>query len=248
MLEIIGNRKDVIFCEGESGKLDSTVYQLVYPNHHIIPRGGGDKVIEATKAFRANASLHHLTAHGIIDSDYKEPAEIAALSGHNVHTISVAEVENLFCIEPVLRIIAEHLELDANSKVNEVIDFLIASLKSEFDLQVSSKAEKIIEYQLGAFSKESNSKQGLQDGLNTTVGRIDIPVTYEETRLAFQTAIDERNLEQLLLIYNRKTLLNRLSGIFGLANGEYGKLLVRLLKGSRQTEIIEALKQYLPEI
>ena len=140
------------------------------------------------------------------------------------------------------------MELDANSKVNEVIDFLIASLKSEFDLQVSSKAEKIIEYQLGAFSKESNSKQGLQDGLNTTVGRIDIPVTYEETRLAFQTAIDERNLEQLLLIYNRKTLLNRLSGIFGLANGEYGKLLVRLLKGSRQTEIIEALKQYLPEI
>ena len=67
MLEIIGNRKDVIFCEGESGKLDSTVYQLVYPNHHIIPRGGGDKVIEATKAFRANASLHHLTAHGIVD-------------------------------------------------------------------------------------------------------------------------------------------------------------------------------------
>jgi energy-coupling factor transporter ATP-binding protein EcfA2 len=248
MLEIIGNRKDIIFCEGENGKLDSTVYQLVYPNHHIIPRGGGDKVIEATKAFRANTTLHHLTAHGIIDSDYKEAAEITALSGHNIHTISVAEIENLFCIEPVLRILAEHLELDPNAKVNEVIDFLITSLTAEFDVQVSSKAEKIIEYKLGAFSKESNSELGIQDGLNTTIGRIDIPVTYEETRVAFQTAIDSRDLGQLLLIYNRKSLPNRISGIFGLASGEYGKLLIRLLKGSKQIEIITALKQFLPEI
>ncbi|MBL0119921.1 MAG: DUF4435 domain-containing protein [Saprospiraceae bacterium] len=118
------------------------MYQLIYPNHHIIPRGGGDKVVEATKAFRANTALHHLTAHGIIDSDYKEPAEIAALLGHNIHTISVAEIENLFCIEPVLRIISEHLEMDANDKVNEVIDFLIASLVAEFSVQISSKAEK----------------------------------------------------------------------------------------------------------
>ena len=248
MLEIIGNRKDIIFCEGENGKLDSTIYQLVYPNHHIIPRGGGDKVIEATKAFRANATLHHLTAHGIIDSDYKEAAEVSALSSHNIHTISVAEIENLFCIEPVLQIIAEHLEFNANTKVNEVIDFLIISLTSEFDVQVSSKAEKIIEYKLGAFSKESNSEQGLKDGLNTTIGRIDIPATYEETRVAFQKAIDSRDLNQLLLIYNRKSLPDRISGIFGLVNGEYGKLLVRLLKGDKQAEIITSLKQFLPGI
>jgi hypothetical protein len=55
-------------------------------------------------------------------------------------------------------------------------------------------------------------------------------------------------LKQLLLIYNRKSLPNRISSIFGLANGEYGKLLVRLLKGSRQNEIILALKEYLPEL
>ena len=248
MLEIIGNRKNIIFCEGENGKLDSTIYQLVYPNFHIIPRGGGDKVIEATKAFRANGALHHLTAYGIIDSDYKETVEITSLLGHNIHTISVAEIESLFCIEPILRIISEHLELDADIKVNEVIDYLIESLTAEFELQVSSKAEKIIEYQLGAFSKASNTEQGIIDGLNTTMGRIDIPATYETSRVLYQSVIDARNLEQLLLIYNRKSLPNRISSIFGLANGEYGKLLVRLLKGSRQNEIILALKEYLPEL
>lgn len=248
MLEIIGNRKNVVFCEGESGKLDSTIYQLVYPDYHIIPRGSGSKVVEATKAFRANTSLHHLISFGIIDSDYKEEEEITALRNHNVYTISVAEIENLFCIEPILRIISEHLELDANNKVNEVIDFLIDALTSELGMQISSKAEKIIGYKLGAYSKEADTEQGLVDALNTTLERIDIPLIYENSRILYQSAIDNRDLGQLLLIYNRKSLPDRISGIFGLANGEYRKLLVRLLKGTRQSEIVTALKEYLPEL
>ncbi|SHG11673.1 AAA domain-containing protein, putative AbiEii toxin, Type IV TA system [Flavobacterium fluvii] len=248
MLEIIGNRKNVIFCEGEMGKLDSTIYQLVYPNFHIISRGGGSKVIEATKAFRENTELHHLTAFGIIDSDYKEQEEITILRKHGIFTISVAEVENLFCIEPLIRIISNHLHLDADIKVNEVINFLIDALSTEFNTQVSSKAEKIIEYKLGAFSKESNSEQGLVDGFNTTIGRINIPLAYETARVQYQSAIDNRDIEQLLLLYNRKSLPNRISSIFGLTNGEYGKLLVRLLKGNQQNEIITALKNYLPKL
>jgi len=126
--------------------------------------------------------------------------------------------------------------------------FLINALNFEFDIQVSSKAEKIIEYKLGAYSKEANPEQGLVNGLATTLGRIDIPRIYEESRILYQTAIDNRNLEQLLLIYNRKSLPNRISGIFGLAKGEYGRLLVRLLKRTHQTEIVTALKAYLPNL
>jgi hypothetical protein len=248
ILEIIGSRKNVIFCEGENGKLDSTIYQLIYPNFHIIPRGGCDKVIEAIKGFTANTSLHHLSAYGIIDSDYKEDEEIESLRNQNIHTISVAEIENLFCIEPILRILAQHLELNVDEKINEVINFLIEALTSEFDTQVSSKAEKIIEYKLGAFSKESNSEQGLIDALNTTLSRINIPDIYEQSSALYQAAIDDRNLDKLLLIYNRKSLPDRLSGIFGLARGGYSKLLVRLLKGTKQEEIISALQEYLPEL
>lgn len=66
IIEIVGNRKNVIFVEGESGSLDSSVYQIVYPEYHIIPRSSCQKVIESTKAFRANERLHHLNAFGII--------------------------------------------------------------------------------------------------------------------------------------------------------------------------------------
>ena len=248
ILEIIGNRKNVIFTEGENGSLDTTIYQLVYPEYHIIPRGGGDKVIESTKALRENPSIHHLNAFGLIDSDYKEEAEKEALLAHGIHTIPVAEIESLFCTEQILRIISEHLELDPEQKINEVIDYLIQALEAEFEVQVSSKVEKIIEYKLGAYSKEGNNQQGVENGLQTTLGRIDIPALYAKISSIYREAIDQRNLKKLLLIYNRKSLPDRISQIFGLGNGQYGKLLVRLLKASRKEDLITALKQNLPNL
>jgi hypothetical protein len=248
ILEILGNRKNIIFSEGENGSLDTTVYQLVYPDFHIIPRGSGQKVIEATKALRANERIHHLNAFGLIDSDYKEEEEKAVLLGHGIHTISVAEIENLFCIEPVIRIMAQQLELNPDEKLEEVIEFLVQSLNAEFDVQVSSKCEKIIEYKLGAYSKEGHNQQGLIDGLATTNARINVADIYASTDAKYREAIDERDINKLLLIYNRKSLPDRISGIFGLGNGQYGKLLIRLLKGARKEELVLALKQNLPEI
>ncbi|PSL33268.1 DUF4435 domain-containing protein [Chitinophaga ginsengisoli] len=248
LLEIIGNRKNVIFCEGDKGSLDTSVYELVYPNFHIIPRGNGEKVVEATKALRNNQNLHHLNAFGITDSDYKEEEEKAALLANGIHTLSVAEIESLFCIEPILRIIAEHLELNPDEIVEQVIDFLINSLKAEYDVQVSSKAEKLIEYKLGAYSKKSNDEKGLADGLTETLSRIDVSQVYNDCKIIFDRAIANKNLQQLLLIYNRKSLPDRISGLFGLGKGQYGKLLIRLLKGSRQQEITDALKVYLPQL
>jgi len=247
ILEILGNRKNIIFCEGENNSIDVSIYQLIYPDFHIIPRGGGDKVIESTKAFRHNEHLHHLSAFGLIDSDYKELEEKTVLETHGICTIPVAEIESLYCIEPIIKILATHLELNPNETFDKVVDFFIDALKQEFDIQVSSKAEKIIEYRLGAFSKKDHSIKGLSDGLGETMSRIDIEKIYSECSLLFQKAIDVRDYQTLLLIYNRKSLPNRISPIFGLGKGEYEKLLVRLLKGTRKQEIIESMKPYLPK-
>src|SRR5690606_29971888 len=39
-IEIIGNRKNIIFTEGDESSHDIAIYQAVYPQFHIIPRGG----------------------------------------------------------------------------------------------------------------------------------------------------------------------------------------------------------------
>lgn len=246
VLEVIGSRKKIMFCEGDLGSHDATIYQIVYPSYHVIPRGSCAKVIESTKALRNNVSLHHMDAVGIIDSDYREPDEIAALLDHGIKTIPVAEIENIFCVESAVRVIAEHLSLDPDNVVTEVTKFISTALQDELELQISSMAEKRIQFLLGAYSKASNDKNGLSNGLGITLGRINVETIYNECQAAFNQAIASNNLDKLLCVYNRKSLSNRISKILGLANGEYMKLLVRLMKGPRQQALVTALQAYMP--
>jgi len=130
ILEVIGSRKKIMFCEGDAGSLDVTIYQIAYPNYHVIPRGGCEKVIESTKALRNNAALHHLDAVGIIDSDYRDSAEVTSLSAHGIQTIAVAEIENIFCAESAVRVVAEHLAHEPNEAVRKVTQYIYAALVS----------------------------------------------------------------------------------------------------------------------
>lgn len=248
ILEVIGSRKKIMFCEGDAGSLDVTIYQIAYPNYHVIPRGGCEKVIESTKALRNNAALHHMDAVGIIDSDYRESAEVDSLLTHGIQTIAVAEIENIFCVESAVRVVAEHLTLDQNQAVDKVTQYIRSALASELELQISSMAERRIQYLLGAFSKSFNDKLGLTNGLNITLGRIDVDVIYNECKHEFDNAIASNSLDELLRVYNRKSLPARISGILGLANGEYKKLLVRLMKGPKRQAVVAALQIYLPTL
>ena len=174
VIEIIGNRKNIIFCEGEKASYDSILYQVAFPDYHIVPRGGCEKVIESTKAVRENASLHHLQAFGIIDIDYRTPEEIAALKNTGIYTINVAEVENLFCIEPLLRIVAENQHLDSDKTVATVTTFIIKCIKDEFETQITNRAEREIQFRLNAYTKLDHTEKGLHDGLATIMKSIDI--------------------------------------------------------------------------
>jgi ABC-type cobalamin/Fe3+-siderophores transport system ATPase subunit len=245
-IEIIGNRKNIIFIEGENASHDIILYQTVFPDFLIIPRGGCSKVIESTKAMVSSPVLHHLHAYGIIDADYRTNEEITALEKSRIYTISVAEIENLFCVEQIVRIVASHLAFDPNQKVKEVTNFVIDSLQKEFDIQVTNHAEREIQFKLNVFTKLAHTEQGLKDGFAGMISRIDIAAIYTSSKVLFETAITENNLEKALRIYNRKKLSDRISPIFGLKEGEYVSLVTRLLKGTQKEEIIKAFKTYLP--
>ncbi len=246
IIEIIGNRKNIIFCEGEKASYDTVLYQAAFPDYHIVPRGGCEKVIESTKAVRANPSLHHLQAFGIIDSDYRTADEINALRAGGIYTINVAEIENLFCIEPILRIVAANQHIDANATVAAVTTYIINSLTAEFDVQVTNRAQREIQFRLNAYTKAGDTEQGLTDGMNAVINSIDIATIYAECRTLYQQAIDENSLEKALRLYNRKNLPKRISASFGLANNEYANIVVRLLKSDKKAEIVSAIQNFTP--
>lgn len=246
VIEIIGNRKNIIFCEGERGSYDTILYQAAFPDYHIVPRGSCEKVIESTKAVRGNPSLHYLQAFGIIDSDYRTPEEINALRDAGIYTINVAEIENLFCIEPILRIVAANQHLDENAIAATITTFIIGCLTAEFETQVTNRAEREIQFRLNAYTKIAHTEQGLKDGLTSIINSIDITAIYADSRALYQQAIDENSLEKALRLYNRKNLHKRISPSLGLANNEYANIVLRLLKSERKAEIVLAIQNFTP--
>lgn len=248
LIEILGNRKNIIFIEGEKSSYDVILYQAAFPDYHIVPRGGCRKVIESTKAMRGTPSLSHLKAYGIIDSDYRTDEEIQALKKAGIYTIDVAEVENLFCIEPLLRIVASNQQLDEDTVVQNVSSHIIKCLKDEFDVQVSSRAESEIQFRLKAYTKQAHSKKGLEDGIVSLLASFDVNSIYARSQTLYEQAINENNLEKALKLYNpkRKNLNEKISEFFGLSKNGYIELLVRLLKSNRKTEIVTAIQQFTP--
>jgi energy-coupling factor transporter ATP-binding protein EcfA2 len=244
VLEILGNRKPILFCEGD---LDHTIYQLCLPEVHVVSRGGSEKVIEATKALRDNTALHPFIAKGIIDRDVRGEFEISALSRNGVYVLGYAEIENLLCTDAVIRSVAVHLELDPDSLVEKVKTFIISSLRNELEAQSVIRAERRIRYELSTYSKVSPNEAALRDGLDALLSRISISDVYSESKRLLTDALETDDLNAILKVYNRKSLPDQISSLFGLGNRQYIPLVVRLLKSDRSGPLIMELKAALPD-
>ena len=69
-MAIAGARKPMLFIEGDaSHSIDAKLYPLVFRDFTVKSLGSCDKVIESTRTFNDQKSLHHLDARGIVDRD-----------------------------------------------------------------------------------------------------------------------------------------------------------------------------------
>ena len=93
----------MLFVEGESSSYDTQLYSVIYSNYHVVACGGCSQVISRTKAFRNCQALHDCNVYGIIDRDYRSDREIEKYKKDNIYVLEVAEVENLFLVEELIK-------------------------------------------------------------------------------------------------------------------------------------------------
>ena len=248
LLEILGSRKKVLFVEGETGSLDYKIYQAVYPDFLIIPRGGCEKVIESTKAMKGNSAPHHVDVFGIIDMDYRSQDEIYALKTSGIFPLNVAEVENILCVPELLRVVATCLTLDAEEVYQQVVDFVINLFCENLENQVSKRTASEIEFKLNMFNAKAQGKEGLSTALSSLITSIDVHALYEGNLKLYEQVIANRDYKKALLTYNNKGLSKMISRFFGFSSGEYGNYIVRLLSTEHKKSIVSGLKQYAPDI
>lgn len=248
VMEIIGNRKPLLFCEGNRGGPDHTIYQLCFPHLHVIPRGGSEKVIETTKALRANAALHGFEAHGIVDLDVKSASEVAALENQGLSVLKVAEIENLMCVEGVILLVAKQLSLDPTGTLEAVKKYVLDAITQELEVQAIMRAERRVRYHLSTYSATASTEIGLADGLTTLLDSLSIAKEAAEARKTIGDAVATDDLNQALVVFNRKNLPERISTCFGLKYGEYPAFVLRMLHGAGSKHVIAALKPFLPAL
>ncbi|WP_197029258.1 DUF4435 domain-containing protein [Alicyclobacillus macrosporangiidus] len=246
VLEILGSRKQILFVEGTKDSLDYIIYSALYPDCTVIPRGSCVKVIESTKAMRDNPRLHHLQAYGIIDRDFRSQEELDALSHHGILYLDVAEIENIFCVPEVISMVAEHLRYDPVKKVAEATDFVVDNLRDEMDSQISSRTIHEIKERLTMLSPKGVGSSNIEQALKKAVSEIDAHVIYSKYEEMYRRAMSSKDLVECLRLYNRKSIVSRISQIFGLKNGEYVKLVLRLLSGPHGRLLRDNLSKYAP--
>jgi hypothetical protein len=251
MIEIFGNRKDVLFAEGEKGSYDYQLYTYIYDNHYVVPSHNCYKVIELTKAFNEERvkGLHNISVQGIIDRDYLSETEIEACKRNGIYPLEVAEVENLYLLSDIQKIVAEQMALENISDIlEEVKNFLFGEFEKEKDAQITAICEREIQYKLSRFQKNGNGIDALKAQYENHIKSIEIEKLYAAVEEKVNKIIAERNLDELLKTYNRKSLHQRVSHFFKLANNEYPQLVLRLLKTEKKTEIVNALRKHMPKI
>lgn len=246
LLEIKGSRQSIIFVEGTKNSLDTKTFEIYYSEHHIIPLGGCSQVIQATKVFKENKNLHQFKVSGIIDRDRRIDKDVNSLREDNIYCLEVAEIENLFLIPEIIKIICNHLELSFKEKLKEIENFIIEELKKELNNQILEFVIDKLRDEINKCkpTKEDDSLASFKDRMNA----IDVDKIQEEIRQKFKEAIDNRNYIEILKLYNRKKLPERIGGILGQKNPGYIDLVIRLFKGHKKEQIKQVFETYLPKI
>ena len=247
LFDILGSRKNVLFVEGEKSSYDTQLYTVLYPDYYVIACGSCTQVIARTKVFRNNPTLHHCEVYGLIDLDYRSDYEIEKYKEDHIYTLNVAEVENLFLVEELIRLFANHLERNPDEVFANIKDYVINSrFAKQIKKQICQSVVARLKYELASIELSKKNDDEAKSSLDTAIQSIDYENTKSDQEAKFREPLDKTDYAGVLRVFNEKGLSNSIGRFFGLDNKVYCSTILALLNGKMHGEIVDALVKYLP--
>lgn len=254
-LEIMGNRQKVLLVEGTASKsIDRKLYSKVYPEFNIIPMESCNAVVQTTKAYNQTNNLHYEEVKGIIDRDRRDEEEIAKLKKNNIFVPKVAEIENLFLITDVIRIVAEKQDKSEIEQIicevqNKTFEFLNSKIEEQALLFVKQKSQNYI---VKKINEQVSTIEEYKIKLSELISVDDLQSMYDQEIEKMNKIIEERNYLAALRVINNKGLLpyTQLPNKFGWKKDYYIDYVLLLLekKDTVSNELKEIFRQYIAEL
>lgn len=246
LLEVLGSKEKILLVEGEKNSLDTKLYQAYYSDYKVIGCGGCQQVVNRVRAFNTHTLNMYYDVKGIVDRDYRTDAEIAELQKDNIFVCQVAEVENLFIVPEVISHMAKVLATE--DKVDECIDLIKAKFEHDLPFQKVSAINSEVKFQIGKFDFEKRDletyKKEIKD-LNTSIKLADIITAIEGK---FNTIYQNGDYREILKIYNQKNVLRVMIKTLGYSTDRIYQNKIISLVQDKNSELLQALSNYLPQL
>lgn len=222
-MAILGERRSVLFIEGNQRSIDAKLYPLIFPDKSVKSLGSCDKVIESTRTFNDLNALHHLSAMGIVDRDRRDNTEVGYLRRKNIMVPDVAEIENLLLIPEVIKSVAKVCHKDPErvfaSVSKSIISMFKHDLRQQALLHTRHRVKKTMEYRIdGRFQNISE----LEGHVHSLVENLNARQLYDSFCKRFHAIAEGGDYRAILQVYNQKSMLPgcNVAGLCGLHNKE----------------------------
>ena len=250
LLDLLGSRKPVLFIEGDDKhSIDSRLYPLIFPEYTIKPLGSCNKVIETVRSFGDLQNFHQLESCGIVDRDRRSEQEVEYLRKKNILVPDVAEVENLFMLEGVIRAVALHKRRNPDivfPKVKKrVVLMFTKELKQQALQHVRHRVKRDVEMRI---DMKFTSINALENHMVELVSEINPRGLYDQLCREFHIYEDNNDYASILRVYNQKQMLNdsNVATLCGFkSKDDYIRGVLNILKGNSEHAgaIRHAIKQ-----
>ena len=247
LLDILGNRKPVLFVEGTSDSYDTKLYSEIYKDYYVIPCGSCSSVIAQTKSMNANEQLHHLKCYGIIDRDYRTDYEIEVYKRDNIFALEVAEVENLFLTEELLCVVNKIMEFDNNSRIENIKYIIEERFAQTINKQICEAIVSELKFELNTASISKVNEEKAKETLDKAFKEISYDNIKIKQTEKFNKILDSHIYKDILKVFNCKSLSKSIGHFLGIDNKEYQNFILRQIKGKSANDIINAIIPYLPK-
>ena len=137
IVEIVGSRKPILFCEGTKKGYDYKVYTRLFgENYTVVPTGSNMTVQDSVKACNLHANRYNIqSAIGIIDSDLISKEQRESLRGKDIYTLRCNEIEMLLIDEAIFN----QVIVNEGAKEN-----MFDAFKSEMIGKIGERKEDIV--------------------------------------------------------------------------------------------------------
>lgn len=253
LMEILGDRQKILFVEGTPDRsTDRKLYPKLYPEFTVVPLESCTAVIQATKVYKQLQELHYKEVYGLVDRDRRTEDEIASLSTSNIIVPDVAEIENLFMLPDVIRIVGAKqnitdIEMVLSEVQRKTFEFLSSHIAEQALLFTRQRCMNVVNQ---VCNKHVSTVDEYSDNLASVVAEAKVLEVYSETVAELQKIIDDSEYLAALRVINNKGLMQHsgLPAAFGWKRNYYIDYVLRLLDSNEPCakELSAAIREHIP--